>query len=650
MSDPAKSVGDIDDVLSSIRRLVSEQPSGQPRAARPPAHARGAGDKLVLTPALRVSDGDEAARDDAARDGDARDGNVPADASAVPNDEIAWQGASPDNEADAREAVASGPEAMDAFLAPDMSDPDTSAPDMSDPETSTPGQASADTDDLAQDVSTEASHEHDATAEADPPDHMDADEASSDHDMTVAAVTSAIGGDAGEPEAETPEAVIHDGAGAEDEHDASPDFAALVADAGPVDSDPAHTDPADVAAADPAAGEAREADAPEADEPRLEAALQEIAALSEAGAAADADAAGDVDEAVSAEATQAERPVGSDGWRPEMRLLDWDSLHADGEGANGAPISSSSEFEPDTGDADWPDAGADRALLDLAAVREAAGSLPGAPEDGGASGTGGAAPIFSLRSGDDVPPVKEDDEARDGDQPPADPQSAESPALPEAEAAADAPAAEDAEASIAQDASVTLDDADETEADGGPAREWRGDDEIEASGVAAAAGTADDADDLEEQGGNAFSPAYDPDEATDLPEPRAAGDEAEDGRDEVAEAARPTAAGDDPVSSAVSEGLQDAALRLAGIMSVVQAAEDAAAPDRAEADDGGDALGLDLAGEEEEDFLDEDTLRRIVAEVVREELQGALGERITRNVRKLVRREIRLILAADELD
>jgi hypothetical protein len=43
-------------------------------------------------------------------------------------------------------------------------------------------------------------------------------------------------------------------------------------------------------------------------------------------------------------------------------------------------------------------------------------------------------------------------------------------------------------------------------------------------------------------------------------------------------------------------------------------------------------------------------LRRIVAEAVREELQGVLGERITRNVRKLVRREIRLVLAVDELD
>jgi hypothetical protein len=49
-------------------------------------------------------------------------------------------------------------------------------------------------------------------------------------------------------------------------------------------------------------------------------------------------------------------------------------------------------------------------------------------------------------------------------------------------------------------------------------------------------------------------------------------------------------------------------------------------------------------------ILDEETLRRIVAEVVREELQGALGERITRNIRKLVRREIRLVLASDEAD
>lgn len=52
---------------------------------------------------------------------------------------------------------------------------------------------------------------------------------------------------------------------------------------------------------------------------------------------------------------------------------------------------------------------------------------------------------------------------------------------------------------------------------------------------------------------------------------------------------------------------------------------------------------------EEDSYLDEDSLRELVAEIVREELQGALGERITRNVRKLVRREIHRALAAQDL-
>ena len=48
--------------------------------------------------------------------------------------------------------------------------------------------------------------------------------------------------------------------------------------------------------------------------------------------------------------------------------------------------------------------------------------------------------------------------------------------------------------------------------------------------------------------------------------------------------------------------------------------------------------------------LDEDVLRDMVAEIVRKELQGALGERITRNVRKLVRREIHRIVMSREFD
>ncbi|MFV2034314.1 MAG: hypothetical protein ACC631_04260, partial [Halocynthiibacter sp.] len=48
--------------------------------------------------------------------------------------------------------------------------------------------------------------------------------------------------------------------------------------------------------------------------------------------------------------------------------------------------------------------------------------------------------------------------------------------------------------------------------------------------------------------------------------------------------------------------------------------------------------------------LDEDSLRELVNEIVRQELQGALGERITRNVRKLVRREIHRVLAARDFE
>lgn len=49
-------------------------------------------------------------------------------------------------------------------------------------------------------------------------------------------------------------------------------------------------------------------------------------------------------------------------------------------------------------------------------------------------------------------------------------------------------------------------------------------------------------------------------------------------------------------------------------------------------------------------ILDEESLRELVNSLLREELQGALGERITRNVRKLVRREIQRALTAQELD
>lgn len=48
--------------------------------------------------------------------------------------------------------------------------------------------------------------------------------------------------------------------------------------------------------------------------------------------------------------------------------------------------------------------------------------------------------------------------------------------------------------------------------------------------------------------------------------------------------------------------------------------------------------------------LDEETLRELVRDIIREELAGALGERITRNVRKLVRVEINRALTAREFE
>lgn len=76
-----------------------------------------------------------------------------------------------------------------------------------------------------------------------------------------------------------------------------------------------------------------------------------------------------------------------------------------------------------------------------------------------------------------------------------------------------------------------------------------------------------------------------------------------------------------------------------------QDADEAAARPAPAADaDRGEGLLMDDA------VLDEEALRDLVAEIVRQELQGALGERITRNVRKLVRREIHRALTSQDFD
>ncbi len=65
-----------------------------------------------------------------------------------------------------------------------------------------------------------------------------------------------------------------------------------------------------------------------------------------------------------------------------------------------------------------------------------------------------------------------------------------------------------------------------------------------------------------------------------------------------------------------------------------------------------DALAADDAAQQAAGLteLDEDMLREIVRDIIREELHGTLGEKITRNVRKLVRAEINRALMTQDLE
>lgn len=60
----------------------------------------------------------------------------------------------------------------------------------------------------------------------------------------------------------------------------------------------------------------------------------------------------------------------------------------------------------------------------------------------------------------------------------------------------------------------------------------------------------------------------------------------------------------------------------------------------------GSAVANPVAGQ----LIDPDMMRAMVSQMIREELQGEMGERITRNVRKLVRREINRVISAQEFE
>lgn len=121
------------------------------------------------------------------------------------------------------------------------------------------------------------------------------------------------------------------------------------------------------------------------------------------------------------------------------------------------------------------------------------------------------------------------------------------------------------------------------------------------------------------------------------------------GKDAWAESAFPTAtndsdeAGQEPGQAADPGALDDAdGPQLAGGRKTAELALNDAIADLSGLDQGVMTASV-MNG------FDEAALRSLVAQIVHEELGGELGERITRNVRKMVRREINRVLTSREL-
>lgn len=100
---------------------------------------------------------------------------------------------------------------------------------------------------------------------------------------------------------------------------------------------------------------------------------------------------------------------------------------------------------------------------------------------------------------------------------------------------------------------------------------------------------------------------------------------------------------DEPAAVEIPEDLETTLLSAAGIAGAAATATPEIGPE-AEADE------VDLFASGDEAVIDMEMLRELIVQVLREELQGPLGERITRNVRKLVRQEIARALEAQKFE
>lgn len=182
----------------------------------------------------------------------------------------------------------------------------------------------------------------------------------------------------------------------------------------------------------------------------------------------------------------------------------------------------------------------------------------------------------------------------------------------------------------------------------------------EVAGVAESELIAPSEDDLAED----LAAEPDADAASGLDE-EARSDLAEEWRDELAE---------DQAAVEIPEDLETTLVAAAGLARTVSSAPDEGTTAEAEAepeawgepeaggatvgdaatgtDGGADALEdeVDLFASDDEAVIDMEMLRELIVQVLREELQGPLGERITRNVRKLVRQEIARALESQKFE
>ncbi|WP_417259342.1 hypothetical protein [Celeribacter sp.] len=140
-------------------------------------------------------------------------------------------------------------------------------------------------------------------------------------------------------------------------------------------------------------------------------------------------------------------------------------------------------------------------------------------------------------------------------------------------------------------------------------------------------------------------------------------DEATDAEMDALDVAEPSEAASDVVEPAPSDAIEETAEVVEASVDVLEDTLDAETladlTDDLYVFDGDDAedVSFDEPQNDEEqahfsddeEVLDEHMLRALVADVLNEELRGQLGERMTRNIRRLVRREVQRALSVRDL-